>query len=99
MIIAKTPSRQDSEDYFGINYYKGTYIIVNLSNGVMQTFPLPCYPSDIERVFVTQRDAFIIAKWLTGIKNIDDVIYGSSVKYKSTITQNEYLEFIEQLKL
>jgi len=98
LVIGKTPFRKNSDNFYGIEYYKNTYFIANLAERTMDTFLLPCYPSDLEQVFRFKRDRYIISRWLSLVESIDDIIYGDSVKYKATISQEEYHEYYESLR-
>lgn len=91
LIVGKIPMRSQDEDYFGLNYYKGSNYIVNLNEKTFDTFPVPCYPSDLEHLFRFNRDAKIISEWINRI-NLEDLVYGSEVNYQSTITYEEYIK-------
>lgn len=98
LMIGKTPSPDNPDNYFGLDYWKGNYFIANWTERTMDTFPLPVFPSDLEQVFRFKRDAFIIAKWLNKMKNIDDVIYGENDDHVMLISNDEYQEFIDSMK-
>ena len=98
LMIGKTPSPDDPESYSGLDYWRGNYFIVNWKERTMDTFPLKVFPSDLEQVFQFKRDAFIIAKWLREIKNIDDLIYGEDDDHVMLISNEEYLEYIDSMK-
>ncbi len=98
LMIGKTPSPDDPESYFGLDYWKGNYFIANWKERTMDTFPLPVFPSDLEQVFQSKRDAFIIAKWLSEIENIDDIIYGENDYHVMLISNEEYQEYIDSMR-
>jgi hypothetical protein len=92
LMIGKTPSPDDPNSYSGLDYWKGNYFIANWTERTMDTFPLKVFPSDLKQVFQFKRDAFIIAKWLREIKNIDDLIYGEDDDHVMLISNEEYLD-------
>ena len=97
LLIGKTPSSESSESserYSGLDYWNGNYFIANLNDKTMDTFPLPTFPSDLEMIFRLKRDAYIIAKWLTEMKSIDDLIYGDEEQHIKLITNEEYSAFL-----
>ena len=98
LLLGKTPSLDNPESYSGLDYWKGNYFIANLNARTMDTFPLPTFPSDLEQVFRFKRDAFIVAKWLTEIKSIDDLIYGENDDYVKLISDDEYQGFLASLR-
>lgn len=98
LLLGKTPSPDNPEGFYGLDYWKGNYFIANWNDRSMDTFPLPAYPSDLEQVFRSKRDAYIIAKWLTEMKSIDDVIYGEDDDHIKLISEDEYQEFLASLK-
>jgi hypothetical protein len=95
LMIGKTPSPDDPNSYSGLDYWKGNYFIANWTERTMDTFPLKVFPSDLGQVFQFKRDAFIIAKWLREIKNIDDLIYGEDDDHVMLISNEEYLEYLD----
>ena len=95
LLIGKTPSAEDPDSFYGLDYWKGNYFIANWNDKAMDTFPIPTFPSDLEQVFRFKRDAYIIAKWLTEIKSIDDLIYGDEEKHIKLISKEEYLAFLK----
>ena len=98
LLLGKTPSPDNADSFFGLDYWKGNYFIANWNDRTIDTFPLPAFPSDLEQVFRFKRDAFIIAKWLTEMKSMDDVIYGENDDYVKIISNNEYQEFVASLR-
>ncbi len=98
LMLGKIPSRGDCDDANSLAYWKGSYFVTNLSDGTWGTFPVKVFASDLEHVFQNKRDAYIIAKWLTDMKSIDDFIYGSDENPVKLISQEEFEEFLESLK-
>lgn len=97
LMIGKTPTEK-SGDYSGINYYKGCYFIINLNERKMETFPIPCFPSDLEQCFLGRFDRFRICNWINSIKNIDDFIYSKKSSYHSYISKKKYIRYINEIK-
>ncbi len=95
LLIGKTPSLDNPDSYLGLDYWKGNYFIGNWNQKILDTFPLPAFPSDLEHVFPFKRDAYIIAKWLTSIKSIDDLIYGDDEEHVMLISKDEYREYLD----
>ena len=60
---------------------------------------LPVFPSDLEQVFQFKRDAYIIAKWLTDMESIDDLLYGEGGDHVKLISQVEYQKFLESMRV
>lgn len=98
LLLGKTPLPDIPDSFSGLDYWKGNYFIANWNDRSMDTFPLPTYPSDLEQVFRYKRDAYIIAKWLTEMKSIDDLIYGEDDEHIKLISKDEYQEFLDSLK-
>jgi hypothetical protein len=98
LLLGKTPSPDSPDSFSDLDYWKGMYFIANWNDRSMDTFPLPTFPSDLEQVFRSKRDAYIIAKWLTEMKSIDDLIYGEDDEHVKVISKNEYQEFLDSLK-
>ena len=94
ILIGRTPRRDKDEDGSGIGYFKDSYYIVNLNAKTFDTFPVPCYPLDLEHVFRDERDAYIVSKWLNGLK-LEDLIYGGEVKYESAVSFEEYKNWLD----
>lgn len=96
LLLGKLPIRKESEDLYDVNYWKSSYIIVNLNDRKAETFKIPCHESDFEEVFMSGRDRYIISEWINRIgSKIDDVIYGIEEYNSFVITQQEYLEYLE----
>jgi hypothetical protein len=99
ILLGKLPVSQASEGYFGINYWKNSYFIVNLNDRKADNFDLPCHESDFEQVIESKRDRYIVSKWINKIsKEIDDVIYGIEEYNSFSITKEEYVEYINRYK-
>jgi hypothetical protein len=100
VLIGKTPRSEPEDACFGLDYWKGIYFIANLNGRRIETFRLPVDESDFEdaEVFVTKRDAYIIAKWLNGVKSLDDLLYGKSEEHIKLISTEEYQTFRASLK-
>jgi hypothetical protein len=79
---------------FGLNYWRGNHFIANLNDRTMDTFPIPTFASDLERVFKSKRDAYIVAKWLSAREEgFADLLYGEENEYGFLISWDEFKEF------
>jgi len=98
IIIGKIPrSNADSKN---VDYYRGTYFIVNLHEKRLEFFtphkvdePPYCHESDIEIAFPNQVDCYRIVKWINAIENLDDFIYNDIYTDVFHISQEEREEF------
>jgi hypothetical protein len=97
LLIGKTPSPDNQESFYGLDYWKGNYFMANCDDKTMDTFPLHVFPSDLEFIFKSKRDAFIIAKWLNSFESIDDIIYCNQEEHIMCITEEEFEKFLESL--
>ena len=98
ILLGKTPEADSPDSYSALDYWKGNYIIGNWNDKRIDTFPVPTFASDLEHVFPLKRDAYIIAKWLTSLKSVDDVIYGRDERHVMLITEDEYKEYLDSLR-
>lgn len=98
LLLGKTPSPDIPNSFYGLDYWKGNHFIVNWNDRTIDTFPSPTFPSDLEQVFRSKRDAYIIAKWLNETKSIDDLIYGENEEHVKLISKEEYHNFLASLK-
>lgn len=94
LLIGKTPSADKPDSNYGLDYWKGNYFIANWNDKTIDTFPLSTFPSDLEHVFRFKRDAYIIAKWLSETKSIDDLIYGETEDHVKLISSEEYRNYL-----
>ncbi len=94
LLIGKTPSADDVDSFYNLDYWKGNYFIANWNAKTIDTFPLSTFPSDLEPVFRSRRDAYIIAKWLSETKSIDNLIYGESEDYVKLISPEECRNYL-----
>ncbi|MBI5604357.1 MAG: hypothetical protein HY879_13505 [Deltaproteobacteria bacterium] len=100
LLIGRTPSSSEPGSYMGLDYWRGNYFIANLNGRKIETFSLPVHDSDFEdaQVFVTKRDAYIIAEWLNGINSFDDLLYGDSDYHIKLISEEDYEAFRKSLR-
>lgn len=98
LLLGKTPSSDNSDSYYGLDYWKGNYFIANWNDKTMDTFPLPTFASDLEQVFRSKRDCYIISKWLTEMKSIDNLLYGDIDEHVKLISHAEYKEFLDSIR-
>ena len=98
ILIGKTPTPPQGDAYFGLDYWRGVYFIANWNSRAIVTFPIPTYPSDLDGVFVTKRDSYIISRWLTELSSVDEIIYGDSDEYIKIISKEEYMNFLKTIR-
>ncbi|NMC18533.1 MAG: hypothetical protein GYA38_09095 [Chloroflexi bacterium] len=103
LIIGKIPLYK-TEESTQVNYYRGTYFIINLNDKKMETFLkdedsniAACFPSDIEYAFNSRIDCYRICEWLKSIVNIDDFIYDDNHDYQFSITEKERQDYFKDL--
>ncbi len=87
-----------------VDYYRGTYFIVNLNCNKMEFFKkavesgrAECFPSDIASAFDCEIDRYRISKWIESFENFDDFIYEDVRNCFFSIDTEESLEFRKQL--
>ncbi|MFM5151251.1 restriction endonuclease [Aeromonas hydrophila] len=98
VMLGKIPDYKNSK-HENVNYYRGTYFIVNFHQNKMETFTLPCFESDIIEAFPNNYDRFRIAKWINNIKNIDDFICSDEtdfIHFITTADQEQYYDEMEE---
>jgi hypothetical protein len=98
LLLGKTPLADNPNSYSGLDYWKGNYVICNWNDKRLDTFPIPTFASDLEHVFPMKRDAHIIAKWLSSLGSIDEVIYGDEEEHVMRISEKEFKEYLESLR-
>lgn len=96
LMIGKIPEEKHG-DHSDSNYYKGCFFLINFHERKMETFPVPCFPSDLEQCFSNRLDRFRISEWINSIKNINDFIYSNDSDIKTYISKEKYNEFIKEL--
>lgn len=99
LIIGKIPKHND--DGKSVDYYRGTYYIVNLHDKRIEFFlkehdsnRAHCFPSDIELAFDNRIDCYRICKWILSFDNFDDFIYDDNHNYKFSITSEERWKYM-----
>lgn len=95
LMIGKIPQYY-KEKKTSVDYYQDTYFIINFHERKMETFPLPCFDSDLEQVFSFPFDRFRITKWINSIKNLDKFIYSNEDSLETYITKEEYKKYLEE---
>jgi hypothetical protein len=102
LLLGRTPSPQTSEEdqiarYDGNNYWKGCHFIASWNDKTIDTFPIPTFTSDLEHVFKSKRDAYIIAKWLTAnAGQFTEILYGEVDEHLCEISSEEFREFVNR---
>lgn len=98
ILLGRTPS-PDAQGgkairYDGLSYWKGQHFIACWNDRTLDTFPTPTFASDLEQVFKSKRDAYIVAKWLTAnASNFTDLLYGKEDECVCNISGEEFNEF------
>lgn len=97
IMIGKIPEEK-SGDFNGANYYRGCYFLINFLERRMETFPTPCFPSDLEHCFTNKLDRFRISNWINSIEDIDDFIYNDESSIQSYISTQKYNEYLDEIR-
>jgi hypothetical protein len=102
LLLGRTPSAdakdRNAERCDGVNYWKAQHFVANWNDKTIDTFPIPTFASDLEQVFKSKRDAYIIAKWLSkNQKNFTDLLYGEIDEYSCDLSSQQFLEFAATL--
>lgn len=77
-------------------YFTNCYYIMNLYARRSDTFPIKCYPSDLEAVIEAPLDQSLVARWLNSI-DIIKVINGKETDYKFEDSEQWYEEYCRML--
>lgn len=93
VLIGKTFS-EDDIDEGRIEYWKNVYYIVNFHEKTMETFPIPCYPSDLEAAFSNSRDRYIISKILNSILNMEKFLESDEKTMDYVLNRLELDDFL-----
>lgn len=96
IMVGKIPDEKFG-DHNNANYYKGCFFLINFHERKMETFPVPCFPSDLEQCFSNGLDRFRITEWINSIENINDFIYNKDSDIKAYISKEKYYEYIKEL--
>jgi hypothetical protein len=70
LIVGKIPEYKESNNHCQVDYYRGTYYLVNLHELKMEFFKPQCYESDLEHAISNKLDCFRIVEWLNNIKSL-----------------------------
>lgn len=98
LMLGKIPNYKDCK-HSSVNYYRGTYFVINFHQNSIETFTWPCFESDVVSAFPNDYDRFRIVKWLSAIANVDDFIFSDEFNYEFFVTREErdrhYLDLLE----
>ncbi len=102
LLLGRTPIAHESigqsARFDGVNYWKGQQFIANWNDKTIDTFPIPTFASDLEHVFRSKRDAYIVATWLTdNSKSFTDLLYGETNEYSCEISSEQFREFVASI--
>jgi len=102
LIIGKIPKNNDNKGH-QVDYYRGTYYIVNLHENKIEFFQkknnskqVSCYPSDIEYAFSSKFDNYRICKWLISIDDFDTLLYNDEHNHKFSLSPEEYESYLKE---
>jgi hypothetical protein len=103
LLLGRTPKAhskiRDIDRVFGLNHWRGNQFIGSWNDKTLDTFPDPTFASDLEQVFRSKRDAYIVSKWLNqSAKNFTDILYGETDEFSCEISEAEFREFADSLK-
>jgi hypothetical protein len=103
LIIGKIPRYKDDRGT-NVDYFRGTYYIVNLMKYKIEFFNkgdssgrVSCFPSDINKAIENPIDSYRISKWLNSIEDIDGFIYNDEHVYRFFISSDERKEYDSSL--
>lgn len=78
-----------------IQYYSNSYFLGALQFKNFDTFPLKCYPSDLENVIKdSYRDRCIITDWINSI-DIEEELKKDTREYEFYWTREQFNEFLK----
>ena len=97
VMLGKIPNYKESK-HTNVNYYRGTYFIVNFHQNKIETFTWPCFESDISEAFPNDYDRFRVTQWMSDIKDIDDFIYSDESKFIYFITAADREQHYDDMK-
>lgn len=98
ILIGKT-YKKDNTGFYGLNYWKNIYYIMNFNAKRFETFPIPCYPSDLENAFKSYRDRILICKFINSIKDMNKFIESKNDEEQMCVfSEEEFKEFIYSLE-
>ena len=92
ILLGKTPSLEDSRNYYGLNYWRGLYYIVNLNDMQIRKFKIPLHHTDIAGVFKSEFDARIVTKWMESVEDLDELIYNEESELDWTVSEDDIQE-------
>jgi hypothetical protein len=102
LIVGKIP-RFNDDDGKNVDYYRGTYYIVNLHDKKLEFFlkahnsnKAVCSPSDIELAFENRIDSYRVTQWIRNFENFDELIYSDQYNYEFFITNQERIEYFKE---
>ncbi len=103
LIIGKIP-RYKNDKGECVDYFRGTYYIVNLNARKLEFFSKDedsnkahCFPSDIEYAFDSKIDCYRISRWLRELYDLDKFIYNDSHNYKYSINEQERVDYFNDM--
>jgi len=103
LLLGRTPKAHakngNADNAFGLNYWRGNQFIGSWHDRTFDTFPNPAFASDLEWVFRSKRDAYIVSKWLNqNGENFTDILYGETDDFSCEISREEFREFTDSLR-
>ncbi|SFH10519.1 Restriction endonuclease [Desulfotomaculum arcticum] len=93
LLIGKTYQTKGN-GYDGLDYWKNVNFIMNMNERTFETFPQPCFPSDLVRAISNNVDRYIICEWLNSIDSIDKFINSSDEEYAYLISDKQIKEYL-----
>jgi hypothetical protein len=93
------PQNGDFDRAFGLDHWRGNQFIGSWNDRTLDTFPHPAFASDLDQVFRSKRDAYIVSKWLNeNGKNFTDILYGETDEFSCEISGAEFRQFLESVR-
>lgn len=93
LMLGKIPNYKN-QLHTNVNYYRGTYFFVNLTQSRFETFTVPCHDMDLIEAFPNQIDRHRVCNWLREQKSIEEFISSESNNHKYSLSSEQRLEFM-----
>jgi len=95
VMLGKIPEYKNAK-HKNVNYYRGTYFIVNFHECNIETFTVPCHDMDLIRAFPNQIDRHRVVKWLNSIADLEHFICTDEIDFTYSLSTAERIEFNEE---
>jgi hypothetical protein len=102
LLLGRAPSAHEDKGqaarFDDVNYWKGRQFIANWNAKTIDTFRVLTFASELEHVFRSKRDAYIVATWLNeNNKNFTDLLYVETDEYSCEISSERFRKFLASI--